>query len=289
MGTNLTLSQRLHNALGSQAVENTKARHAYWHAKNYSTEEWTRLWSRREDCSWAHGFGRMRGFEEVWLGNVTQYDGRCCGNYMALYNVFPEIGGQDIRAVTGVAAHTLVTDIIEVAEDGLSARACYLTPGFIHSTLSTSGGRSCLVLWERYGSDFVFENGAWKYLHEQVCPDIRGGSFDTTNWAKEAYDNLNNPRKGGPGGPPGGGKPGGGRPGGPGGPGGPAGPETPAREQSILPDSVRKLASGANPPVTDGPLHASYTPVQPVQDSVPWPEPYRTLDDDNTYTRPVKS
>ena len=37
MGTNLTLSQRLHNALGSQAVENTKARHAYWHAKNYST------------------------------------------------------------------------------------------------------------------------------------------------------------------------------------------------------------------------------------------------------------
>ena len=92
---------------------------------------------------------------------------------------------------------------------------------------------------------------------------------------------------GGPGGPPGGGKPGGGKlGGGPGGPGGP-GQGRPAVSQSILPDSVKKLASGANPPVTDGPLHSNYTPVQRVQDSVPWPEPYKTLDDHNTYTTPV--
>ena len=39
------------------------------------------------------------------------------------------------------------------------------------------------------------------------------------------------------------------------------------------------------PIVTDpGPLHAPYCPVVPPQDTVPWPEPYQTLDDDNTYT-----
>jgi hypothetical protein len=103
-----------------------------------------------------------------------------------------------------------------------------------------------MYLWERYGSDFVYENGQWLYIHEQVCPDF-GGNGDTDNFAAKAYQNLVDP-------PP------------------PPPPLPPEVQEAIM------------PPVDEpGPLHFRYTPVQTVQNTVPWPEPYKTLDDDNTY------
>ena len=34
-----------------------------------------------------------------------------------------------------------------------------------------------------------------------------------------------------------------------------------------------------------GPLHRDYSLTQPVQDDVPWPVPYQTLDDNNSYAK----
>ncbi len=69
------------------------------------------------------------------------------------------------------SVHTLVTDVIEVAADGKSARA-FITPWCHPLPPDPRGEKYCNVLWERYGSDFVCEDGEWKYLHEHVCPDI---------------------------------------------------------------------------------------------------------------------
>ena len=68
----LTLHQRIQNAAASQEVENVKARHTYYHGRADATGEWDNIWSRSDDCSWAHAFGRMRGFDQVWYGSVTQ-------------------------------------------------------------------------------------------------------------------------------------------------------------------------------------------------------------------------
>ena len=70
----LSLHQRILNAAASQEVENVKARHTYYHGRADATGEWDNIWSRSDDCSWAHAFGRMRGFDQVWYGSVTQYD-----------------------------------------------------------------------------------------------------------------------------------------------------------------------------------------------------------------------
>ena len=32
-----------------------------------------------------------------------------------------------------------------------------------------------------------------------------------------------------------------------------------------------------------GPIHYNYTPIMHVQNTVPWPEPYTTMDRNNTY------
>ncbi len=242
---NLSFHQRVQNAAASQAVECTKAMHSYYHGRADATGEWSNIWSKRDDCSWAHQFGRMRGFEQVWFGSVTQYDLMSFESWLETYQLYPEIGGKDPRPIMECSVHTLVTDIIEVAEDGKSARSCFITPGVIHSVLTSDGKRYCNILWERYGSDFVLEDGEWKYLHEQVCPDLPG-RMDCVNWAAESYDKL---RKG--------------------------------------LDPAGQATLGTPPPVSDpGPLHSPYSPLQVPQDTVPWPEPYKTLDENNTYTPP---
>lgn len=38
--SHLSFEQRVHNAYGSQEVENVRASHAFGHARNLSTREW---------------------------------------------------------------------------------------------------------------------------------------------------------------------------------------------------------------------------------------------------------
>ena len=179
----LTIDERVRNAAASQEVENVKAEHSYLHGRADATGEWGNIWSHSDDVSWAHAFGRMRGFDQVWYGSVTRYDAQAMENWLKMYQDYPEVGGKDPRPLMEASVHTLVTDVIEVAADGKSARGSFITPGVIHSRLTADKGEDgkvhrspkyCHVLWERYGSDFVCEDGEWKYLHEHVCPDLVG-------------------------------------------------------------------------------------------------------------------
>ena len=252
----LTLHERIRNADASQQVENVKAWHTYLHGRADATGEWSVIWSTSDDCSWAHAFGRMRGFDQVYHGSVGDYDRMCMENWLDLYQVYPEVTGKDPRPLMECSVHTLVTDVIEVAADGQSARGCFITPGVIHSRLTADpdengvvqrSQRYCNVLWERYGSDFVLENGKWVYLHEHVCPDLVG-RMDFTNWAYDEWVRITDPD----------------------------------------PKAAMMPTLGA-PPVTDpGPMHTPYSVLKKPQNTVPWPEPYETLDNDNTYTPFVK-
>ena len=239
----LSLHERIRNANASQQVENVKARHTYLHGRADATGEWATIWSRSDDCSWAHAFGRMRGFDQVWYGSVGDYDQMAMENAIEMRKIYPETTGKDPRPLMEASVHTLLTDVIEVAEDGMSARGSFITPGVIHSCLTPEQEKYCNVLWERYGSDFVYEDGQWLYLHEHVCPDILT-RLDCVNWAAEEYERLTNPDA-----------------------------------EEAPPPTL-----GAPPVADPGPLHHPYMVLSQPQNTVPWPEPYETLDNNNTYT-----
>ena len=42
-----------------------------------------------DECSWAHAFGRMRGFDQVWFGSVTQYDKMAMENWLEMFEKYP--------------------------------------------------------------------------------------------------------------------------------------------------------------------------------------------------------
>ena len=246
MAEKLSMSQRLAKAYGSQQIENLKATHAYTHGRAESVAEWGDIWSHHEEVAWAHTFGRMRGFDQIWFGSVTYYDAQAMERFLSIYKKYPEVGGKDPRPLLEASVHTLVTDVIEVADDGVTARGSFITPGMVSTRMTEDGKPYAMILWERYGSDFICEDGEWKYLHEHVCPDIVG-ELDHTNWAKADFEDQ-------------------------------------LQKESYTGFNPTTGTWQVPPPLTDpGPMHVPYSVIMPPQDSVPWPEPYETMDNEHTY------
>ena len=280
----LTLQERLDRAFAAQEVENIKTRHAYLHAKSHSFAEWNTLWAYTDDVTWAHSFGRMVGWDEMYYGSVEKYDRDMLDLYNTMVRKNPHIIGKDFLACCLGGLHSLASGVIEVAEDGQSARSFFLTPGTLCACNMPSGVRDGAMCWERYGSDFVLKDGKWYYLHEHVCPDINF-TYDTGNWAHDSFVST-----GAGGGPPGASGGPGGPPGASGGPGGgPGGPNgAPAEAQGGGGKVSDPRDDGRYPHCTDpGPLHATIDKktgiTQCVQGSIRWPVPYKTLDDENSY------
>ncbi len=292
MKTHLTLSQRIHNAEGMQAAEYLHARHTYLHATSYCKEEWGEFWDTSEEASWGHLFGVMCGFDEVWYNSVANYDPDGFRGYINLVKQHPEISWFDARSIREISMHTLATDIIEAADDGKTVRASFLTPGILVFALNANHHYRGLTLWERYGSDFIYDEDSdeWLYLHEQVCPDM-GGPMDVCNPGMDAYNKLMGIGGGpGAGGPPQGqgGAPGAGGPppqgGAPHGDGNAQVPGMVVKEKGATRGATS--AGGAKGEVhvkVPGPIHFNYTPIMHVQNTVPWPEPYKTMDREHTY------
>ena len=166
----LDLHQRVLNAAASQAVENVKAQHTYLHGRADASGEWGQIWSRDPWCSWGHIFGRMRGWDQVWKGSVTAYDNMAMQNSLNVQKIYPEIGGKDPRPLMEASVHTLFTDIIEVADDGATAKGFFYVFGLV-TDITTRGPISNWVL----GSicfDFIRENDQWKIWHALYLEDI---------------------------------------------------------------------------------------------------------------------
>lgn len=245
--SNLTIEQRLHNALGSQKVEEYKARHAYLHAIMYSKQEWDVFWHKSPNTTWAHQFGRMVGWEEVYYNSVVHTDANMLGLAIQKMQSMEEMWGHDFLSTGKSGCHALASDVIEVAEDGMSARAFYLTPGTMTGGMSMglANGPVCRGggwLWERYGSEFVFVDGAWKWFHEHVCPDT-AGQYDVGNWAHDRYVDYRSGKL-----------------------------------------KIGDLGGYPDRLTEPGTLHYDYSIIQTVQDTVPPPLPYKTLNDENTYS-----
>ena len=249
----LSFEQRLHNARMAQKVEEYKARHAYTHGVTYQREEFDVMWNRSANHTWGHGFGRFVGFRDSYENNVCATDRMMVEGMLNAMDEYPVLQGHDLRSVCHSGCHTLESEIIEVAADGKSARSYYLTPGTLTGSVSFDDPkiRGAQWLWERYGSDFVLrDDGKFEWFHEQVCPDLMG-SYDVGNWAHDAFVN---------------------------------------QREGILPGPMPGDGDGdefiGGPKFVSEPgmPHKNYSPVQVVQDTVPPPQPYETLDDDNTYS-----
>ena len=178
---------RVSNAVGSQEIERKKAEHAYVHAIGYEREEFDRLWVKSENSTWGHNFGRMVGWDEIYYNHTIDECGRAVEETFELGKLYPEYRGADLRSAGATSVHCLSEGCIEMADDGLSGRGFFVTPGTMGSAVSSRMGRAMMALWEYYGCDFINRDGEWLYVHEHVCP-VFGGPYGTLNWGHDMYE-----------------------------------------------------------------------------------------------------
>jgi len=91
-----------------------------------------------------------------------------------------------------LAMHTLTNQVIEVAADGKTAKAVWISPG--HETGSAGPGEKPEAHWAwcKYGIDFVKEDGKWKFWHFQIFGLFHCTYYKswTEEWTHAAMTNL---------------------------------------------------------------------------------------------------
>ena len=180
--------------------------------------------------------------------------------------VYPEI--KNVPENLGVgheyAMHTNTTPIIEIAGDGKTAKGIWYSPGIGLSAKPRENGEVVAggtFFWEKYGADFVKENGAWKIWHCQMfydfTPQLPASMLTAIGTARED---------------------------GPGGPGGPPPAGAPKTEAVIEAGEKMKGSESKSEDMVDNPNKYQNYSVTRVPTITPaFPEPYYTFSETFSY------
>lgn len=261
MNRNLTISQRIHNAYGCVEAEQIHALHQWYIASSRAREEYATLWSMDDQGSWGFNWGRLRGWREIWWASVSRLGMSALEGTSEIVMAYPEAGGRDPRAMDFYELNELNSGVVEAADDGMTVRGSWVCHGYAPMLLRSDKVPSCSFSIERYGADYIWEDGRWKYIHEQIAADLHY-PMDEKNWGHGHYlmclakagmltgEDIK---------------------------------DTDALDAAVLEGVF------APPPRSDSTeLHVEYSTVSPIQPTVRYPMPYKTMDDDNSYAPYMK-
>lgn len=171
-------------ALDQQEIQNVMSRHVMYHCYGEHAEEMEEIWVQEYENQLTASFGQNQGFyvgygsiwesyveghDETWLSSAKKY---CENNGIDISGMTDEEILEIYGGVGQLLLHVTTTAIIEVADDGQTAKAFWYSPGMI-----AESGQSANTIWEAYGVDFVKENGEWKIWHLHMFTDFMGSFY----------------------------------------------------------------------------------------------------------------
>ncbi|WP_162937178.1 nuclear transport factor 2 family protein [Acinetobacter baylyi] len=150
-GKQPTLEQKVQKTLDIAEIQNVTSAHAYYHGATMHQAEIEKIWSKRDDITWTNNTDRYNNRKSVWTF------------YVENSKQFPLKGS--------MAYHMLTTPIVEVADDGKTAKAIYMSFGNVSGII---GPNNFAAMWtqEKYGMDLIKENGKWKIWHLRTYVDF---------------------------------------------------------------------------------------------------------------------
>lgn len=148
-----SLEERVQRLEDIHEIQNLFSRYEYLHTADMQ-EETVDLYAQNapdvsaEIAGWGLYVG-IEGIKRLFLGVHRQ------GGKEALFG--------------SMHMHTLTTAVIEVAGDGRTAKAVWISPG--HESMGFGDGKiKAFWAWLKYGCDFIKEDGKWKIWHSHVYP-----------------------------------------------------------------------------------------------------------------------
>jgi len=172
-----------------QEIQNVMSMHEYFHAACRHREEMDAIWAlKTPGLAFEEALlnGRYVGLDAIRAYYVDFFERFFKAALHEVRGMFPSLKDDpEDRLAFGVQIlHTLTTPVIEVAGDGETAKAVWLSPG--HVTAPAEGRLQAFWHWDRYAVDFVREAGAWKIWHLWVGKDFTT-PYDKS-WVETALD-----------------------------------------------------------------------------------------------------
>jgi hypothetical protein len=168
-----TFEQASLRAQDYMEIQNLFAKHSYYYA---AQEQWLELetaWSKkRDDIAYGHNNGYYIGRESVENYYGQKNENRRKETLQMVSKLFPEVENvEENEGVGDLVMHTLTTPVIEVAEDRETAQGVWMSIG-LASRVGQDGKPQYVEFWEKFGVDFVREDGEWKIWHFQIHSDV---------------------------------------------------------------------------------------------------------------------
>ena len=165
------LHTRIQRAVGAVECEKVMSRHVYWHSAGIHRDEWEEYWSKKVDITWGHGWGRQDDRYSYYFSYVLEKERNAFKTFMGIKLNYPDV--ENCTRLDGVAEysnHLTTSPVIEVAEDGKSAKALWQFQAA--DTRVTACGP--LSIWKigYMAADLVEEDGEFKVLNLLYALDI---------------------------------------------------------------------------------------------------------------------
>lgn len=151
MKRKLSLSDRIQRLEDVHEIHNLMSRYEYFHTAGLHEKT-------------VAMFARNTPGVRCEISNWGVYEGLAGVERMFVKVHQQSQGGDDRRGILNM--HALTTPVIEVAGDGQTAKAVWISPG--HETNPRNGKLEPTWRWVKYGVDFVKENGVWRFWHFHV-------------------------------------------------------------------------------------------------------------------------
>ncbi len=158
------------------SCQNLMSIHNYYHGVNHNLEELGAIWVSEDGpyaktATFSQPGGVWQGIDliKVFYGNPNTKN----PNQSIKEMIKSEPSAYPVGAM---GMHLNTTPIIVVAGDGMSAKGIWYSPGpmFNFTGKKDENGNDLaggMVFFEKYGVDFVKENGEWKIWHIQMYYD----------------------------------------------------------------------------------------------------------------------
>jgi len=162
-------NKRLSKAEDVHEIQNVMSLHEYYHSAFQHQEELDAIWAQKaDDVSFEEALfqARFEGLEAIKTYYVEFMRNTLFKSSLELTrSLFPQLKDDPEKELPfGLAyMHTLTTPVIEVAEDGETAKGVWVSPGFM--TIPSREKLGAYWHWDRYGVDFIKEEGKWKIWH----------------------------------------------------------------------------------------------------------------------------
>lgn len=158
-------------------IRNVMGRHAYYHAKGLHEKELKEIWVQKPENQKTASFGQNWGYN-VGMERIDAYYGKgSVENYQkdleALHAADPSVEvSKENLGIGSLVIHMLTAPYIEVAADGKTAQGLWYSPGAVGGVHPDHSDG--LMMYEKYGVDFMKEDGEWKIWHLFIGTDFAG-------------------------------------------------------------------------------------------------------------------